>query len=291
MIQPQLIIYRTLSYPKSEFFFYSKFNVSKIIYLLNSFKLILALPFIMCLKEREEGLYKMKDTFMRHEIKYLLNEKQRFLIERAMDGRMCPDSHGESTIRSIYFDTDDFLLIRRSSEKPIYKEKLRLRSYGIASGNDKVFLELKKKYKGIVYKRRLELTEAEVEDYFSDKAPLPCGSSAQICREIDYFINFYGSLKPRVFLSYDRSAYYSEDNAGFRMTFDKNIRYRTTSLSLAAAPGGERLLDRGTSLLEIKTGTGIPLWLVTVLDEEKIRKQSFSKYGSAYLKMRKEGTA
>ena len=94
-------------------------------------------------------------TFERRELKYRITDAQRAALEAAFDARMVPDEHGESTICNIYYDTADYRLIRASLEKPAYKEKLRLRSYGVTEPGGEVFLELKKKYKGIVYKRRI----------------------------------------------------------------------------------------------------------------------------------------
>ena len=88
-------------------------------------------------------------TFERYEIKYLLTPQQKELLLRAMQGRMQLDQFGRSTIRNIYYDTDTFRLIRRSLEKPTYKEKLRIRSYRQVRPGDPVFVELKKKCKGI----------------------------------------------------------------------------------------------------------------------------------------------
>ena len=102
------------------------------------------------------------EVFQRHEIKYLTNPKQRAYLEEVLKDRMVPDPHGESTICNVYYDTPNYRLIRRSLEKPAYKEKIRVRSYGTAAPDDMVFLELKKKYDGIVYKRRIELKESDI---------------------------------------------------------------------------------------------------------------------------------
>ena len=124
-----------------------------------------------------------KSIFKRHELKYLVSAEQREFIESEFARYMIPDEHGESTICNIYYDTPDFRLIRRSLEKPVYKEKLRLRSYGTASKDEKVFLELKKKYKGIVYKRRISLNCDEAQDALKNGERLP--ENSQIAKEIN----------------------------------------------------------------------------------------------------------
>ena len=218
--------------------------------------------------------------FQRREIKYLLDARQRALLEQAFRGRMAPDPHGESTICNVYYDTPDYRLVRTSLEKPVHKEKLRMRSYGRVNGEEAVFLELKKKYDGVVYKRRISLRQRDAAAYMAGLSPLPEGS--QIGRELDYFRRFYEGLRPAVYLCYDRSAWFSSEDPDFRATFDNNIRWRREDMSLCAPVGGETLLLPSQSLFEVKTADAIPLWLVEALDAGGIRQASFSKYGEAY---------
>ena len=218
--------------------------------------------------------------FQRHEIKYMVTDSLRDAVIRDMSARMIPDPHGKSTVCNVYFDTPDYRLIRRSLEKPEYKEKIRIRSYGKCRPDDKIFMELKKKCRGVVYKRRISLTEAECESYLAGRAPLPVDS--QIGREIDYFRSFYRGLAPKVYLCYDREAFYDREDDSFRVTFDRNIRYRETGLSLTSEPGGRLILPDGYSLMEIKTGGAIPLWFVEMITRYRLSKASFSKYGTAY---------
>lgn len=219
-------------------------------------------------------------TFERRELKYRITDAQRAALEAAFDARMVPDEHGESTICNIYYDTADYRLIRASLEKPAYKEKLRLRSYGVTEPGGEVFLELKKKYKGIVYKRRITLPEDAAGDFIAGRAPL--GEHGQIGREIEYFTAFYAPLLPAVHLSYERSALFSREDRDLRITFDKNIRFRQEDVSLTLPAGGRRILPEGESLMEIKAAAALPLWLVSELDTLGIYQSTFSKYGEAY---------
>ena len=219
-------------------------------------------------------------VFKRHEIKYMLTLEQKEKILDAMQDYMSLDKYGRSSIRNIYFDTDSYRLIRRSIDKPAYKEKLRIRSYGKATSDSRVFVELKKKYDKVVYKRRLDLPCDAAFDWITGKTPRPIDT--QISREIEYFLKYYGTLRPAAFLSYEREAYYEKSGGSFRVTFDDNIRFRTNELSLISDVYGESLLDEGKVLMELKCSGGIPLWLVKVLSEEKIYKTSFSKYGTGY---------
>ena len=222
-------------------------------------------------------------VFKRYEIKYLLTDAQKAAVLSAMESHVEPDSFGRSIIRNLYYDTDNYRLVRRSLEKPIYKEKLRVRSYRMASPNDQVFIELKKKFDSMVYKRRTEICERDVAAYLAGKIEAPVKS--QITAEIDYFLQFYESLAPRVFLSYEREAFFGKEDNNLRVTFDENILWRTTDLSLGAQVYGECLLKPRQTLMEIKTTGGIPLWMVEALTREKLKNTSYSKYGSVYTTM------
>lgn len=220
------------------------------------------------------------DKFARKELKYRLTAAQDYFLREALAPYVRPDQYGESTICNLYYDTPDFRLIRKSIEKPVYKEKLRLRSYGPAGPEDNTFLELKKKYDGIVYKRRVCLTEREAMDYLSGKAHLPMDT--QIARELDWFLMFYGTLRPMVYLNYDRTAFYSNEDPDLRITFDRNICFRTDDLSLQSLPGGRFVIRPGESIMEIKAAGAMPLWLTALLTQANAKRTPFSKYGTAY---------
>ena len=232
---------------------------------------------------------KIINVFARHEIKYLLTAEMRKKVLEGIKDRMIPDPHGVSTIRNIYYDTPDYLLIRRSLEKPKYKEKMRLRSYGKPGDDTVVFLEMKKKFDGVVYKRRVELKEKDAVSYMDGaigleemKERIVGISTPQIAKEIDYFKSFYGNLRPMVYLSYDRCAYFSTEDESLRITFDKNIRWSKEDVRLTTDEAGQDLLEKGESLMEIKTGSALPMWLVDVITKAGARPASFSKYGNAY---------
>ncbi len=220
--------------------------------------------------------------FQRKEKKYLMNRHQVESFKKIIIKYMQQDKYGLHTICSIYYDTDDFQLSRRSIEKPIYKEKLRVRSYGIPKDEDKVFLEIKKKYKGIVYKRRESLNLKQARAYLNHG--VKPSKDSQILREIDYLKNFYGVV-PKVFLAYDREAFFGRENRDIRITFDRNIRSRDYNLDLALGDYGELLLADDIYVVEIKVPEAMPLWLSEILSQLEIYPQSFSKYGNAYKKI------
>lgn len=196
-------------------------------------------------------------------MKYLLDPQQKEKMLQAMEPYMSLDQYGRTTIRNLYFDTDTYRLVRHSIEKPAYKEKLRIRSYSQAMPYSTVFVELKKKYKKIVYKRRIALPEKEAMEWVSGERH--CSQESQISEEIDYFFQYYQDLQPAVFLSYEREAYYSEDHSDFRVTFDEKILCRQEDLSLESEVYGTPILPKERALMEIKCSGGIPLCLAMAL--------------------------
>lgn len=219
-------------------------------------------------------------VFERAEQKYLLEPAQFNALWAAFKPYVRPDAYGQSTICNIYFDTPNHLLARLSGEKPVYKEKLRLRTYGVPTDDSTAFVELKKKYKGIVYKRRITMPYQNAYDWLvNGEIPKEDG---QILREIAWALQYYGDLKPAMTLCYDRTAVYSREDSSLRITFDTNIRFREENTDLRAGDDGALLLTPGQTLMEIKAGGGLPTWLVCMLSRFKIYPASFSKYGAAY---------
>jgi hypothetical protein len=224
----------------------------------------------------------VQKVFERYEIKYLISRAQREAIEHGMRERMRPDEYGRSIICSVYYDTPDYMLIRRSIDSPIYKEKLRLRSYGVSKPGTTVYAEIKKKYDSVVYKRRIGMELTEAEDYLDGGWRSGGINSSQIARELDFMLKRYGNLKPAAFVSGEREAFFAEDDREFRVTFDENILGRDWDLTLDAGIYGIPLIGSDDVLLEIKTSRAIPLWMCKILSSEKIHKTSFSKYGTIY---------
>ncbi len=223
----------------------------------------------------------MKDImiFRRVEKKYRLTPAQKEALLASIGGYLTPDRHGRSTICSLYLDTPDHLIIRNSIDARVYKEKLRLRSYGTPDVETQVFLEIKKKYKGVVYKRREVLSLHAAMDYIAG-GPSPVDS--QIMREIGYAMRFYRQPQPAMLIAYEREGYFGRDLPNLRITFDTNVRYRNTDLHLEHGHHGMRLLPEDAILMEIKTDGAMPVWLARALSEHGLLPVSFSKYGTAY---------
>lgn len=215
----------------------------------------------------------------RYELKFLLSPEQEDYFRKGIAPYMSPDRFGRTSIASLYYDTPDYRLITRSMEKPEFKEKIRLRSYGLATDDSPVFLELKRKAYGIVYKRRVQTTVPLVKSFFEEDSDICAGG--QINHELTYFRNYYGNLSPACMIIYDRTAFFQEDS-DLRLTIDGNPRYRSDMLDLRVSMEGTPLLPPGYSILEIKVQDAMPLWLTSVLSGGNIRKISFSKVGEAY---------
>lgn len=227
----------------------------------------------------------IQKVFNRYEKKYLLDEKTYQAFKKELDLYMQEDAYGWHTIRNIYFDTADDALIRTSIEKPKYKEKFRVRCYGQPTEDTTYFLEIKKKYDGLVNKRRIPLSKDEAMQYLNEgKEP---GEAGQIYREVDYFFTHYHIL-PKRYIAYDRLAMFGKEDADFRVTFDVAIRSRTQNLTLESDTNTTLLLAPGYYLMEVKIADAMPKWFVDLLSKYHIYSTSFSKYGMFYQKQMKE---
>ena len=226
-----------------------------------------------------------KMVFNRVEKKYLVPQRKFQKLWKELMKYMMVDEYGLHTICNIYYDTDEYELIRNSIEKPVYKEKFRVRSYGIPEKNDNVFLEIKKKYNGIVNKRRMTMSLEEAENYLKNEKEI--SDSSQIFSEINYFIHQY-KLLPKMFIAYERVALFGKEDSEFRVTFDKNIRSRNWDLSLQCGDSGFLVLEDDSVLMEVKITHSIPMWFVDLLSEFEIFNTSFSKYGTVYKKQMKK---
>lgn len=221
-----------------------------------------------------------KDVFERIETKFLLDDMQYTELMKRLENMAAIDSYGKTSILNIYFDTPDYKLIERSLEKPVYKEKLRLRTYGIANDETNAFIEIKKKYKGVVYKRRISMPYAKAVDYLVNGKEIE--KRSQISDEIDYFLQFYKGIRPAMAISYDRIAMAGIHDPELRITFDTNIRWRTDKLSLTEGNVGKDILLPGQHLMELKIAGAMSVEMARILDELNIRQTSFSKYGRGY---------
>jgi len=230
-------------------------------------------------KEVLEMSAQVQTNFKRYEKKFFLTDEQYRLFTEKVNSYVRPDKYSKYTVCNIYYDTDDYRLIRASIEKPVYKEKLRVRSYGVPDKGDRVFVELKKKFDGVVYKRRITTSSALVEPFL--KGIRSVSENGQIVREIEYFQRFYNT-KPKVFIAYDRQSFQGIENSDLRITFDTNMRFRLENLNLLDGDYGERITDSNDILMEIKVPGTCPLWLCQILSELKLTSTSFSKYGTCY---------
>lgn len=229
-----------------------------------------------------------RDVFNRYEQKYLINEQQKQELCQLLSRKMLPDScnTGGRTypITNIYCDDTDFSLIRQSLSRPQYKEKLRLRSYGIAKPDDQIYIEIKKKYQGKVNKRRTKIQLQDALRLLQTRGraiPKSDYCDLFVIEEICSMLSRF-ELKPAWFIAYDRLAYTAADSSGLRISFDRNIRWRSDQLDLTAGDSGKQLISPDQWLLEIKTPLSIPIWLTDHLTACKVYPSRFSKYGKSF---------
>lgn len=233
-------------------------------------------------------------TFVRKEKKYLISSLQKDRLLEILPQYMKFDKYCRNgnmyTVNNVYFDNETYNVIRHSTSKPSYKSKIRMRSYKVGvTDDDLVFLEMKKKFKGVVNKRRLTLPYKDLEEYlntgvFPDEL---CSNELQILKEIDYEAK-RENVKPMVYLSYLRTALYDKSDSSVRLTIDEDILARIEEHTLSSERYGYSLLPEGYYLMEIKVYGAFPLWLAHILSELKIYPTSFSKYGKFYEKIVKE---
>lgn len=264
-----------------------------------------------------------QDTFARVEKKYVISREQYEWIRQFLAEYTVEDEYGQSTIRNVYYDTPGEEMIRHSIQKPEFKEKVRVRGYGKIGRNDDVFVELKRKYQGIVYKRRVSMPLSEAEKFLARRRSwnsvegkdVCCqgeeGSQSemvrkvfqpqkerpnqeegdfvhrQILRELEYTRDRY-DLRPNMYIAYDRVALYGKEDRSLRLTFDQRIRNRRRGLTLDGEEPENLYFEQGEVVMEIKCGSAYPLWLCRMLGGQKIYPTSFSKYGAFYTKERNQ---
>ena len=222
------------------------------------------------------------NNFQRIEEKYLLTKEEKKKLINMIKNYIKEDEYFKSEIHNIYFDTRNNDLIINSLEKPIFKDKFRIRSYGIPKENDYVFLEMKMKYKGVVGKRRIKIRLNEINDYLENEKE----TDNEILKEIIYYYKYY-ELQKAIYIAYDRESYKGIDDKNLRITFDSNLRSRRNNLEFKEN-NMTKYFDDDYYIMEIKTVGSLPLWLVRILSELKIYPTSFSKYGKIYEKEMKE---
>lgn len=228
-------------------------------------------------------------TFKRYEDKFIISTEQFERLKEKLKGKTELDAfckNGSYPILNIYFDREDNEVIRRSTEKPYYKEKLRLRSYGTPDGDSyPIFLELKKKIGGIVNKRRADLTYGEALRFLEngEKPETADYMTGQVLCEIENFMQRHMyKIRPAAFLCYNRTAMFGIKDSSFRLTFDSDITARRENVSLTGGCWGERLLPEGEYLMEVKFAGAMPLQFAAILSDLKIYSRSFSKIGTEY---------
>ena len=223
----------------------------------------------------------IQTCFKRIEKKYLLSKAQYYAMLNGIENTMEPDLYANYEIGNVYYDTDNFDLIRLSLDKPVYKEKLRVRSYGTPNDEDRVFVELKKKFDGIVYKRRITMTAYEaavsLDRGYIDR-------NDQISREINWFLHTYDP-RPMAYIGYDREAFAGIEDPNLRLTFDTNLRGRSYDVDLRSGDHGYSIIPQDSVLMEIKIPGSAPLWLAHLLSRNNIHDVSFSKYGTYFQQM------
>lgn len=242
------------------------------------------------------------DVFERKEMKYRITAAQLAELLPVLQEHLVPADFADATVRSLYYDTPGDDLIARSIEGPLYKEKLRLRVYG--DGYDPAmpaFVEIKKKFKGIVYKRRVMLSLAAAEAFLDGMPyeealaayPLAdkklaaqvrenAAKNKQIANEIAFFMQRYAPLQPSILTACSRCSLVDPDGGDLRITIDTQLCAKHRPTNIGDVDGAGALIGEGDAIMEIKSTFALPLWLTSALSSVGAYKQSFSKCGAAY---------
>lgn len=271
------------------------------------------------------------EVFRRIEKKYRVAPVQRQAVEGFLARELTPDAFGRTMITSVYWDTPEMALISRSLEKPCYKEKLRVRAYGEAAGealvracaagapqpqdaSHLVFFGIKKKFKGVVYKRRVGLSLGALFAFLggmpyveavalhpsdNDEASLAAQSplNCQIACELAAMLKRYPNLTPSLAIRCQRVAWapiaqltpvetalldegpYSQ----LRVTFDDTLEFWSFRNDACGTKGQWRPIVNGaTAIMELKNAGPLPVEFTSLLAKHDIFPTSFSKYGTAY---------
>lgn len=224
----------------------------------------------------------MKNIIKRYEKKYVIDALQYELFMHFVQGKLTEDQRSRYTISNLYYDTDDYELIRASIEKPVYKEKLRIRTYEAPWPGAAAYIELKKKVEGIVYKRRFETDLTGGAVFLGGGAvPVSKPEDKHVIEEIKYFLSRH-DVGPKAFISYERQCFHGAFDPEFRVTFDTDITFSDPKDVSSAKPAGRPVLEPEKMIMEIKTPSAMPVWLSKIMSELDIYPSSFSKYGQAY---------
>ena len=221
----------------------------------------------------------MQSIFKRYEKKYLITEKQRDALQKTISEYMTLDQYGAYLVQNLYYDTENWDVIMASLEKPAYKEKMRLRCYGEAAGNSEFFLELKKKYKGVVYKRRIAIQAQSLIN--NSVRGIVSATPSQISKELDFYLQS-NAVSEKIYISYQRVAFAGIEDPELRVTFDTDICFRLDNLTFSNPHVGQSVLPEGKMLMEIKALGGMPIWMTGILSENEIFPTTFSKFGVCY---------
>ena len=221
----------------------------------------------------------METIFKRHELKYILTPPQKAQIMAHITAQVPPDIHGEYLVQSLYFDTPDWAIIRHSIDSPVFKEKLRLRCYNVPGQDATMYLELKKKLKDTVYKRRISFLAQVLKD--NTPRAIAAGDTSQIGRELDHYLHI-NPVAEKAHVSCHRQAFGHDQD--LRITLDTNIRFRTHQLDYQHPGEGLLVLPDDLCVMEVKTRGGMPLWLSHAFSQYKLFPRPFSKYGAGYKK-------
>lgn len=227
------------------------------------------------------------DQAGRYEIKFVLSFREMDKIRHSISKLLEPDSNNEENgyrVLSLYYDSPDLVWFWDKVEGERIRTKMRLRIYpkngleNVQSG----YVELKLKTGHLVHKKRIHL---EIEQAIGlcrgNQADTVRDSDKLFCEEIEALVSTL-SLRPTAITSYRRIAYTSgETHQRLRVTFDSLCKGRVNDLGILSNASSFSFLPEDMGIMELKTGSSIPVWLLEMLQSNRVRINRMSKYCTA----------
>jgi hypothetical protein len=230
----------------------------------------------------------MPEMLARYEFKYLI-PRDRIADIRARARMYCePDPYGKDgvySVNSLYLDDVDWSLARQTLEGVRNRYKLRMRTYGWTEG-DPVFCEIKGRVGTSILKSRA-LIDRSLATAVATGSPVAGGVPAlkpSHQPDLDRFRNRVDhlDLRSRMWVGYVREAWGSAYGDGARLTFDLDLKGLSADDHSPFEPDHslwrDVCFDRDEVILELKFNGAFPRWMLQIVHDHGLQRQSVSKY-------------
>jgi VTC domain len=224
-------------------------------------------------------------TFNRYELKYVVKVDKLANIRRSLEGRLEPDrfaTNGKYVLTSLYYDSPDLVCFWAKVDGESRRRKVRIRVYESREPlnlESPVYVEIKQRVNRTTQKRRLKATYGEALQLCSGvRLDRDDVRDQRVADEVFDLAHRF-DLRPTAITSYQREAWEGGwMDRGVRVTFDTDLRSRTSQLDLSSRTAGTTLMPPGLAIVEIKVNERVPGWLVRTVAMHDMRVETISKY-------------